>query len=295
MPHSTPPRSWTLTAPRAAAALCAAAGLSLLVSCGNDGQDAEGESVPEVAVSAEGTNQAAPSEPAAEGTEQAYQTPTADALAPVSPEALDEDQKLEVLLNAGELPEAPESHSTHTGIPYFQDYIAVEYTQYQDTFGETPCAASMDRIIVDLVGEQPLSGLAHAYRMPEDVEEYSPQVYAWILSFSEQVDTNGIWDRVLEQCGGTQLEAGEESVEINRLELTEDLGLDVNGVTMLVHRQEEPLNAGAAVRHSMTVDYGQNLLMLAAVGLDEEDFSTVAEAQLSKLAEHRDSTEHDDA
>ncbi len=295
MPESTLPGSRTLTTPRATAALCAAAGLSLLISCGDIGQDDQAQQALETAVSAEGTDRAVPTEPAAEGAEQAHEAATAESAGPEAPGALDEDQKLEVLLSAGDLPASPESHSTHTGVSYFLDYIAVEYTQYQETFGETPCAAIMDRINVDLVGEEPLGGLVHSYRMPEDQEEHSPQVYAWILSFDEQVDTARIWDRVLEECGGTQLEAGDESVEISRLALAEDFGLDVDGIRMVVHSQDEPLSAGSAVRHSMTVDFGQNLVMVAAVGLDQEDFTAVAETQLSKLAEHWDSAEHDDA
>ncbi|WP_150461711.1 hypothetical protein [Nesterenkonia ebinurensis] len=294
MSHSATPGFWSLAAPRATAAVCAVAGLSLLTSCG-DAETADGtESAPETQISAEGTEQAEPTEQPAEGTDETDVAATVTT-APGSPEVLEDEEKLEILLSASDLPQLPEGHSTHTGVSYFQDYIAVEYTQYQETFGDTPCATSMDRINVDLVGQQPLSGLAHAYQLSQDEDEYSPQVYAWVLSFHDQVDTAEIWDRIQEQCGGTQLEAGDESVEISRLELSEDFGLDVDGITMVVHSQNEPLNAGSAVRHSMTVDFGHNLVMLAAVGLTDDTFSTLAEAQLAKLAQHLDSAENDEA
>ncbi|WP_120003557.1 hypothetical protein [Nesterenkonia muleiensis] len=215
---------------------------------------------------------------------------------PEEPAALDEEQKMQLLLSTEDLPARPEGHSTHSGVSYFQESIAVEYTQYQDTFGQTECAQAMDQINVNLVGEDPLGGLAHAYRLPaveREGQEYSPQVYAWVLSYGQEVDTSGIWEVIHEHCSGTQLQAGDEYVEIEPLDLEDDHRLDLEGISMVIHSGDEPTGAAAAVRHSMSVDFGENLVMLSAVGLDTEGFGELAGAQAHKLAQFQDSLAED--
>lgn len=262
----------------AAVSVCAVASLVLLTGCADTDSGAAGDVTEDPAESAATTD---PESEGAQDDDAAEQDS-----APEEPGALAEEQKMEMLLSSEDLPARPESHSTHTGVSYFQESIAVEYTQYQETFGDTECAQAMDRINIDLVGEDPLDGLVHAYSLPaveRGGEEYSPQVYAWALSYEEEVDTSDIWEVIYEHCSGTSLEAGDEYVEIEQLDLEDDHGLSIAGVSMAVHSGEEPIDAASAVRHSMTVDFGDNLVMLSAVGLDREDFAELAHAQAQKL------------
>lgn len=264
--------------------LSAAAALLVLVSCGNSepGLNASETSEEPTASTADPDSSEAP----AEGTDD--DDAAAEETAPASPDALSEQEKYELLLSSEDLPARPESHTTHSGITYFQENIAVEYTQYQDTFGETECARSMDQINVDLVGEDPLEGLVHIYSLPASEQadqEYSPQVYVWALSYDHQVHTSEIWEEVYENCSDSQLATDDEHVEILPLELEDGHGLSLGGVSMLIHREGEPMEDGAALRHSMTFDFGENLVVLSTVGLDSEGFAELADAQLEKLAD----------
>lgn len=280
-------RSRTPLSASAAVSVLALSSLVLVTGCSATGSDS--------AQGAEGTPAPGSAEPAdtsataaqAEGTENddASAEQTSD---PEEPGALTEEQKMQLLLSSEDLPVRPESHSTHSGVSYFEENIAVEYTQYQEAFGPGECAEAMDRVNVDLVGEDPLDGLVHAYSLPaveRDGEEYSPQIYAWALSYDQQADSSGIWEVIYDHCSGTQLEAGDEYVEIEPLDLEEDYGLSVEGISMVVHSADEQLDPDSAMRHSMTVDFGENLVMLSTVRLDDEDFAELAEVQLRKLAD----------
>lgn len=267
----------------AAVTVGAAASLMVLAGCGasEPGTDAESETS-ETAVGT--TAEPDSTEAAAEGTDD---DAVAEEAASPEPEALNEEEKYDLLLSSEDLPSRPESHTTHSGVSYFEENIAVEYSQYQDTFGETECAVKMDRINVDLVGEDPLEGLAHIYSLPaieESGEAYSPQAYVWVLSYDHAVDTSEIWAEVYDNCSDSQLETEDEYVEILPLEFEDDYGLSVGGISMLIHREDEPLEDGAALRHSMTVDFGDNLVVLSTVGLDSEGFAELADVQLEKLA-----------
>lgn len=273
----------------AALPLSAAATLLLLAGCGDSepSSDAASETSDNSTVS---TTAPDSTEAPGEGTDD---DAAAEETAPAEPDALSEQEKYELLLSSEDLPARPESHTTHSGVSYFEENIAVEYTQYQDTFGDTECAVLMDRINVDLVGDDPLEGLAHIYSLPATVQDddaeqegeaYSPQVYVWALSYDQAVDTSEIWEDVYENCSDSQLATEDEYVEILPLELEDDHGLSLGGVSMLIHREGEPMEDGAAMRHSMTVDFGDNLVVLSAVGLDSEGFAALAEVQLEKLA-----------
>lgn len=263
--------------------------LGVLTGCGDSDRGAANLTPRETEAPETGT--AAPEGPAdaPEGSEEASAEDEAEEM---DPGALSHDEKIDVLLSSADLPVSPEGHATHDGLSYFQESIAVEYTHYTETFQETECATAMDRINVDLIGEDPQSGLAHAYTLPPEEEsddEYRPQVYVWMLSYDREVDTSSVWSYVHEHCTAGQLQSGAEQVEIEPFALGDSAELSTDGVSMVIHRDGAPIDSAAAVRHSMTVDFGDNLVMLSAVGLSESEFAELAAVQAQKLADYADS------
>ncbi|NDK31452.1 hypothetical protein [Nesterenkonia haasae] len=267
--------------------------LGVLCGCGGSQPDSANTVTQETEPSDTGTAAPEGSEQTTEGTEEA---PAEGAAEVEEPGALTDEEKLEVLLSSADLGVSPEVHATHEGLSYFQENIAVEYTHYTEIFDETECATAMDRINVDLVGEDPQSGLAQAYTLPPEEgtdEEYRPQVYAWMLSYDREVDTSSVWNYVHEHCTGVQLQSGTDEVEIEPFTLEDSAELSTDGVSMVIHRDGAPIDSPAAVRHSMTIDFGDNLVMISAVGLSETEFAELAAAQSQKLADYAESQADD--
>ncbi|TLP79014.1 hypothetical protein [Nesterenkonia sphaerica] len=287
--------SRTRSRSRVAVSVVAVSAMGFLAACGASDQDQQDQAEPQsqgTPGSAEGATE--PGEPDRE-PEGSAASPEGNAEVH-RPGALSEQEKLEVLLSSADLPVSPQGHSTYEDLSYFQESIAVEYTHYQDSFDETECSAVMDRINVDLVGEDPRSGLAHAYTLPAvegSDQEYQPQIYVWVLSYDREVDTSSVWHYVHENCTGGQLASGTEEVEIEPFSVDDSAGLPAEGISMVIHRNGEPIDSPAAVRHSMTLDFGDNLVMLSAVGLDEEDFADLAAVQAHKLADYADRLDDD--
>ena len=285
--------SRTLHRPSAVVSVATLVTLAGLTACGGSGTDQGGGEQPETAAATPGT--AEPEEsPGAPDEREGTADPGDSEL--TEPGALDDDEKLDVLLSSADLPVSPDGHSTYEELSYFQESIAVEYTHYQETFDESECAAAMDRINVDLVGEDPQSGLAHAYSLPPEEgtdTEYRPQIYVWMLSYDREVDTSSVWNYVHEHCTGGELESGTDQVEIQPFVLEDRAELDTDGISMVIHRDGEPIASSSAVRHSMTVDFGDNLVMFSAVGLDDAEFSELAAVQAQKLADFAEALDED--
>ncbi|RJN32715.1 hypothetical protein D3250_02505 [Nesterenkonia natronophila] len=271
----------------------AVAAIGLLTGCGGSSpSDAEVEQQ-----GTQGANGATTgAEEPATSQEDASGRSTQNGEEDAEPHALTDEEKLEVLLSTADMPVSPEGHSTYESLSYFQESIAVEYTLYQETFDESECSAVMDRINIDLIGEEPQSGLAHAYTLPAEEgsdEDYRPHIYVWVLSYDRGVDTSSVWNHVHEHCTGGQLASGTEEVEIAPFTLEDSAELRTDGISMVIHRDGEPIASPAAVRHSMTVDFGDNLVMLSAVGLDDSEFAELAAVQAQKLADHAETLDEE--
>jgi hypothetical protein len=286
-------RSPTRNSPRAVVSVFGVAALGLLTACG-------GSNPNDVDAEQRGTQGAAEGTPETEepagSQENSSERSTQNGAEEVEPLALTDEEKLEILLSTADLPASPEGHSTYESLSYFQESIAVEYTHYQETFDASECSAVRDRINIDLIGEDPQSGLAHAYTLPAEEgsdEQYRPQIYVWVLSYDRGVDTSSVWNYVHEHCTGGQLASGAEEVEIEPFTLEDSAEVRTEGISMVIHRDGEPIDSPAAVRHSMTVDFGDNLVMLSAVGLNESEFAELASVQTQKLADYAETLDED--
>lgn len=269
---------------------CAVVALGLLTGCVEpepDSQEPPAETATEEAApqTYEGTEGAEPDDEDGEGD-------TAEETESIGP--LDEEQMMELLLAPGELPESAEGHSTYSGLGYFEEYIAVERSEYQDAFGQSECAQDMDRVNLELVGEDPQTGVMHEYRLPTasgaSGVDASAEVYVWMLSYPEGtgVESNGIWENIAEHCAASPLEAEGDQIEIEAFTL-DSTEWPMSGISRQIE-MEDPEDGDLQVieGYSVTADFGSNLLMMTAVAVDAETFTEIAEAQAEKLAQYED-------
>lgn len=190
---------------------------------------------------------------------------------------LDADQMMQALVEPGDLPETPAGHSTHTGVEYFHDEVAVEFKDYRDRFGPGDCTGVMDSINVDLVGDGADEGLMHMYRF-SDGEELTGLLYVWALAYDREVDTSEVWDRIGDHCADAPLRNDTDSVDVAVF----DVG-SFTGVQLGIHTGSEE-SAEDVTTFSAAIDAGQNLIMMSSVDLDEDRFRDIVETQEQKLA-----------
>lgn len=242
-----------------AAALSAAA--LLLSACAAEPDPAAEESVdPYAAVSS--AEETEPGVPESSAGERVPET--------AGPAALSREQIFQVLLDEGDLPEEPESFTENTGTQYFHESMGVNQGRYTEGFGESECAAAMDAVNVDLIGEAPLDGAIREASYEDD----GASLVLWMLSYDQPAASGAVWDQLLEACEGSVLENGADSAEFS--------GFAHEGFSGMSMQMQ--LQGGSAVEgHFATVDHGHNLLMISALNLPEEAFLEVVEAQLQKL------------
>src|SRR5699024_8982308 len=148
---------------------------------------------------------------------------------------------------------------THSGTDYFHQEIAVEFQDYRDRFGTSECTTTMDSINVELVDEGVQDGLMHIYRFDNSGgEEPNGLLYVWMLSYDSPINTSTVWGDVGEHCSASQLQNGEDSVDV----ATFDAG-DFTGVQLGIHRESED-RAEDFTTFSASVDAGENLVVLSS-------------------------------
>lgn len=191
--------------------------------------------------------------------------------------ALSEEQMMEALVGPGDLPEAPTGHSTHTGIDYFHEEIAVEFEDYRDRFGPGDCAAVMDSINVDLIGDGADDGLMHMYRLPAE-GDINSLLYVWVLAYDRDVDTTEVWEQIEEHCLNDQLRNDTDSVDV--------AAFDAGGFTGVQLGISSEFDGGPEdfTTFSAAIDAGENLVMMSSVGVEEDRFREILQTQEQKLA-----------
>lgn len=190
--------------------------------------------------------------------------------------ALSEEQMMEALVGPGDLPEAPTGHSTHTGIDYFHEEIAVEFQDYRDRFGPGDCAGVMDSINVDLIGDDADDGLMHMYRLPAE-EDINSLLYVWVLAYDRDVDTSEVWEQISEHCLGDQLRNDTDSVDMATFDAGGFTGVQL-GISSEVDGALEDFTTFSAA-----IDAGENLVMMSSVGVEEDRFREILQTQEQKL------------
>lgn len=241
-----------------------------------------------------GTVESSPDAGAAEGTAEGGDPGDSEADDESEPsivEELTEEQMLEVLLSSADLPVDPQGHSTHSGISYFEENLAVEHSVYEQTFGGNECAESMTRFNIDLIGEGAESGLLHRYELPADGVHPAPEVFLWVLSYPDEVDSSTVWEPLYRNCSGIQLEAQADYVEIDRY-LTQDQDPPFGGITMRIHSENSESGSYDVIEgHSVTADFGHNLVVMSTLGVDVEMFEELLDLQGEKLADFQSALE----
>lgn len=264
-------------------AVTAAVSALLLSSCAADDAPDADDGAPETTA-----------EPAEEGTAAPGEDEEAEEEdGGAEPEPLSKEEMAEVLLTSGDLPETPSGHSTHTGLSWFIDELAVESNAYEEAFGESECAQALDTINVDLVGEGAEAGLAHEYRRPlsedeepEDAEDSPVEtLVVWALAYpeGEESRTAPLWDELAEDCADG-LDHHHEEVEIAPLEADEDFPF--SGMSLTIRMEDEEGGTSQVEVYSATADVGPNTVMLSAVNMDQATFEDLLEVQSEKLEEH---------
>lgn len=209
----------------------------------------------------------ASSPPAAEGAEN-------------EPEELLEEQAIaEILLTESELPFTPDRHSTFTGLDFFQEQLAVDEDIYTENFGGGACAAAMDQVNAELVGESPQGGVVQEYE--HQLEDHTESLYVWMLGLEEPQDSTAVWEQVLDACADAPLRGETDSVRVKPFEARDFEGIELD---MEVHNGEGMVEV---LGYSASVDYGRHLLMVSAANMKAETFSTIVELQADKLASYR--------
>lgn len=201
--------------------------------------------------------------------------------------ALNADQMQNLLISASDLPGSPQGYSTYSGLSYFEDHIAVASTVYEETFGATECAEAMDSINVDLVGEDAQDGVINEFQLQgteaDEGEEPTPLLYAWVISYDRSVDSSPVWKSVIEHCDGAPLENGADHVEVQEFN-----GSGFTGVGLHINLTEEGQER-TIEGYSATADAGENLVMISAVHLGEEEFRELLESQSERITAAGDS------
>lgn len=191
-------------------------------------------------------------------------------------ELLTEREISQVLLAESELPFTPDSHSTLTGLDFFKDQLGAAAEVYTESFGTGECAAGMDRINADLIGERPELGVVHEYQ--HELPGRTVSLYVWMLGLEDPPDSGAIWDRVIEDCTAEPLRGETDSVDIEAFEAHDFRGLELD---MEVHDGDSLVEV---LGFSASIDYGRHLLMVSAANMDAETFDEVVERQSEKLA-----------
>ncbi|GAA1155191.1 hypothetical protein [Nesterenkonia sandarakina] len=195
---------------------------------------------------------------------------------PEPQELLTQREISQILLTQSELPFTPDSHSTLTGLDFFQNQLGVAAEVYTESFGEGECASAMDRINADLIGERPELGVVQEYQHEHD--DRTESLYVWMLGLEESPDSGAIWDRVVEACTAQPLRGETDSVDFEAYEAHDFRGLELD---MEVHDGESVVEV---LGFSASMDYGRHLLMVSAANMDAETFDAIVELQAKKLA-----------
>ncbi|MCH8564202.1 hypothetical protein LTH96_00420 [Nesterenkonia sp. LB17] len=204
------------------------------------------------------------------------ETGTEESAASDADELLTEREISQVLVTESELPFAPDSHSTLTGLNFFKDQLGAAAEVYTESFGEGECASAMDRINADLIGERPELGVVQEYK--HELADRTESLYVWMLGLEDPPESAVIWDRVIEACTAEPLRGETDSVDVEAFEAHDFRGLELN---MKVHDGESMVEV---LGFSASVDYGRHLLMVSAANMDAETFDAIVERQAGKLA-----------
>lgn len=261
-------KSAALLAGSGVVALCALSACSVSV---HSSTNLEGTASPVTVEDASADSSAAPQTSLESGTAE---TATAE----LGLTDLTEDQMMDVLLSSEDLVNPPEGHSTDTGLAYFEEKIAVNPGVYTETFGPSACARQMDEINLNLVGEGALTGVLHEYRRTG--ADGSPELlFVWALSYPRDVDTSDTWDKLLAACEDQGLRNDTEQITISALDHE-----PFSGVNMQFLSEVE---AQSGVTHGQTAsgDFGQNLVMMSAINMEDRDFAVLMDRQAEKIAE----------
>lgn len=191
-------------------------------------------------------------------------------------ELLTQREIAQILLTESELPFTPDSHSTLTGLDFFQDELGATAEVYTESFGEGECASAMDRINADLIGESPERGVVQEYQ--HELADRTESLYVWMLGLQDQPNSGAVWDRVIEACAGQPLQAETDSVDFEAFEAHDFRGLELE---MEVFDGESVVEV---LGFSASTDYGRHLLMVSAANMDAETFEEIVELQAEKLA-----------
>lgn len=191
-------------------------------------------------------------------------------------ELLTQREIAQILLAESELPFTPDSHSTLTGLDFFQDELGATAEVYTESFGEGECASAMDRINADLIGESPERGVVQEYQ--HELADRTESLYVWMLGLQDQPNSGAVWDRVIEACAGQPLQAETDSVDFEAFEAHDFRGLELE---MEVFDGESVVEV---LGFSASTDYGRHLLMVSAANMDAETFEEIVELQAEKLA-----------
>ncbi|GAA1816966.1 hypothetical protein [Nesterenkonia flava] len=253
--------------------LCAGALMPLLLlsACGLGTSSAD---------PSEETAQAGSEEPSA-GEEQAEGVP-------VPP--LSEEHMMAALLTSAELPGIPDGHTTHYGVEYFEDEIAVDQGFYVETFGESTCAARMDSINQDLITHGAIDGLLHAYRTSMGEQDTESRLYLWALSYAEPVSTSGIWNDVVSACSEEGLSRGGESIEVRSFSQSPFSGIQITATSENDDGSEITFQG-----YSATADFGHTIVMVTSANMGEQEFAEVTTLQAEKLESFQQGLAHADS
>lgn len=260
----------TMTSRAAFSAAALAASALLLAACGSDPEPAVEQTVdPYAAVSPED----------AEDYDGDYEGSTPDEQASVidadGPVGLSEAQFLEIMLDEDDVPQDPQQFSENTGTDYFHESMGVNQGRYTEGFGASECAAAMDAVNVDLIGEDPVEGAIREVSYEDD----GASLVLWMLSYEEPAASGLVWDQLLAACEGSVLE--------NETDTAEFFSLDHAGFSGM--SMEMQLQGGSSADgHFATLDYGHNILMISALNLEEDVFLEVVGDQVQKLEEFED-------
>lgn len=265
---------------RASAALLTLSALTLTACSSSDSAAAETSGAPYAAVSTEesaaaaeageGMGAASEGEPAASSAEG--EAAEGDSAEPgeiqEAPAALSEEEILGLLLDEEEMPLEVLEFAETTGTEYFHERMGVNQGVYTEGFGESECAAAMDAVNVDLIGDDPLEGVIREVGYAEG------SMALWMLSYDRPADSAHIWEDLLGACEGAVLENETEAAEFASFYHGE-----FGGMSMQMDFEDGSTVEGWFA----TVDYGENLVMISAINVDQPVFEQLVEAQSAKL------------
>ncbi|MGQ7787479.1 hypothetical protein [Nesterenkonia sp. K-15-9-6] len=270
----TPPTTSAAGARRIAMPSALLAAVLGLTGCGSDGEGSEARDTYAAVSSAEDAEHD-DGEDTAEDASAGMSESDVDDEAAARLDALSEDEFRELLLEEDELPFESDTYVEESGAEYFHQHIGVTGDTYVTGFGDEECTRQMDGINERLVGQDPQDGLIRqASRATETGEE---RLYLWMLSYAEAVDTEPLWDDVLDACEGRRLEDGADTIDFSAFAAAGFRGLTME---MGVENGSDVVEMDG---YSATRDMGRNLLMISAVNVDAATFEDVLTAQAAKI------------